>query len=534
GNYATGDPRDALVLNLTGTLAAGDVYVVARTEADAAVVAVADITFEYSNTVAGAYTVCFTGNDALGLFLNGVLVDAIGDPSIGTNFNVAGVSGATADHTLIRKSTVEAGNINWTTSAGTDESNSEWVVLAQDSFSDLGSHTSGPVAYTISNVSVDTAFPQAGSEISISVDITPDEGVSAPTTVKIFYGTGGTQTNQTDMWLESGTTYEGIIPALSSGNIVLDYYISAIGTETINSNLYSMIVAGTIINISDIHANIGSYAGMTKTIEGVITIGDSVLSEGWTSVYIQDASGRGMNLYKSGEVLADLERGTRVKVVGEVALFGSTVEIKDFSYHVVSTGQSLPTPLAVNVAGANSANIEGTLATVTGTLSKIESYTGGKNLVLSEGTDSIAIRVWNTTGINTDNYTIGTEYAVTGVGNLDSYASEYQILVGYQSDITDDVAICDDCTPETFALNKAYPNPFNPMTTIEFNLDEASDFSISVFNITGQRVDVLSSGYAEPGLYKQIWNAGDFTSGVYFIRLEAGMKVATQKVVLIK
>ncbi|MCK4530273.1 MAG: T9SS type A sorting domain-containing protein, partial [Candidatus Marinimicrobia bacterium] len=80
----------------------------------------------------------------------------------------------------------------------------------------------------------------------------------------------------------------------------------------------------------------------------------------------------------------------------------------------------------------------------------------------------------------------------------------------------------------------AYPNPFNPSTTIQFSMVEASDFEMSVYNIAGQKLDVLSSGYAEPGVYKQVWNAADFTSGVYFIRLVAGANIATQKVVLIK
>jgi hypothetical protein len=65
-------------------------------------------------------------------------------------------------------------------------------------------------------------------------------------------------------------------------------------------------------------------------------------------------------------------------------------------------------------------------------------------------------------------------------------------------------------------------------------LTEATDFNIVIYNITGQRVGVLASGYAEPGVYKQVWNASDFTSGVYFLRLEAGANIATQKVVLIK
>jgi hypothetical protein len=108
------------------------------------------------------------------------------------------------------------------------------------------------------------------------------------------------------------------------------------------------------------------------------------------------------------------------------------------------------------------------------------------------------------------------------------------LLVGYASDITDQVGVCQDCVPEAFAINKAYPNPFNPTTTIEFSLLDASDFEVSVYNIAGQKMGVLTSGYAQPGVYEYVWNAADFTSGVYFIRLNADNNIATQKVVLIK
>lgn len=531
GNYAAGDARDALVLDLTGTVAAGDVYVVANAEADASVLAQADITFEYSNTNVGAYTVCFNGNDALGLFLDGMLVDVIGDPTSSLNQDVAGVTSATADHTLIRKSTVTAGNINWVASAGTNEEDSEWLVQEVDNFGNIGSHLAGPVAYNFANSTVGTAFPQAGSEISISIDITPDEGIAAPTSVKVFYGTGGTQANQADMWLESGNTYAGTIPALSTGNTILSYYVSAIGSETINSSIYNITVAGATTNISDIHTNIVSYDGKLKTIEGVITIGAGVLRNDMTSCYIQDESGRGLNLY-TGTVLTDLTKGTKIKLVGEVDLYYSTVEIKDFAYTVISTGNDRPAPIAATPATAANDNFEGTLVTLTGVLSEVQDFTTSKNMILTSGTDSAVVKVWPTTGIDPSTYTIGTQLAITGVGS--KYSSEHQLLVGYTSDINDQVGICEDCIPETFAINKAYPNPFNPSTTIEFSLMDASDFEISIYNIAGQKMDILASGYAQPGIYKYVWNAADFTSGVYFVRLTADKNVATQKVVLIK
>jgi hypothetical protein len=389
------------------------------------------------------------------------------------------------------------------------------------------------VAYSFANAAVTTDFPQAGSEISISVDITPDEGVSAPSSVKVWYGFDGTQANSADMWLESGNTYAGAIPALSQGDKALDYYISATGNgETVNSALYSMVIAGTLTDISDIHTNIATYDGELKTIEGVITIGAGVLRDDRTSCYIQDESGRGLNLYNSSEVLSDLTRGTKVKLVGTVTPYYTTVEIEDFTYTVVSTGNALPATNYVTVAEANSDDHEGTLTTVSGTFAEIQDYTTSKNMILTSGTDSAIVKVWPTTGIDPANYTIGNEYSITGVGS--QYAGEYQLLVGYASDIQPYNAICDDCTPTEFGLSKAYPNPFNPSTTIEFSLTEATDFNIVIYNITGQRVGVLASGYAEPGVYKQVWNASDFTSGVYFLRLEAGANIATQKVVLIK
>ncbi|MFO7842070.1 MAG: lamin tail domain-containing protein [Fidelibacterota bacterium] len=511
-------------LPLSGTLGAGEVYVIANNSASNAILDVADTTHSVT---------WYNGNDAIGLFLNDVLVDVIGDPNSDSYFDVAGISGAAAEHTLIRKPHIETGNTDWSSSAGTNADDSEWIVMDQDYFSDLGTHTAGPVAYTFSNATVTTPFPQSGSEISLSVDITPGEDVSAPSTVKVWYGTGGAQPNSADMWLERGNTYNGVIPSLSQGNVVLEYYFEAEdGSNTASSALYNVVVAGTPVQISDIHDNIETYKEQIKTIEGVMTIGAGVLRDDRTSAYIQDNSGRGLNVYDE-TLYPDLERGARVKIVGEVDLYYTTVEIKDITYHITATGESLPAAQQVSVAGANSDDLEGTLATVTGTLSRIADYSGSENLILSDGSDSTIVKVWGTTGIDTDVLSTGTEYAITGVGS--KYSDEHQLLVGYQEDITDDVAVCDEAgIASGFGLSPAYPNPFNPVTSIEFTLEEAGSYELSVYNITGRRISTLSSGYAEPGIYKQAWNAGDVTSGIYFIRLRSAGRVATRKVVLIK
>ncbi|MEZ5359993.1 MAG: PKD domain-containing protein [Candidatus Zixiibacteriota bacterium] len=88
--------------------------------------------------------------------------------------------------------------------------------------------------------------------------------------------------------------------------------------------------------------------------------------------------------------------------------------------------------------------------------------------------------------------------------------------------------------PDKFALNQNYPNPFNPVTTIKFSVPAATDVSIDVFNILGQRVATVAEGFYEPGEYKVTWDGAAQASGVYFYRIQAGQFTETKKMVLLK
>ena len=85
-----------------------------------------------------------------------------------------------------------------------------------------------------------------------------------------------------------------------------------------------------------------------------------------------------------------------------------------------------------------------------------------------------------------------------------------------------------------FSLSNAYPNPFNPTTTIELSLAEASYASVKVFNLKGEVVGVLMDGMVDANTYTMTWNAEHLSSGVYMIRAEANGQIATQKVMLVK
>jgi len=87
--------------------------------------------------------------------------------------------------------------------------------------------------------------------------------------------------------------------------------------------------------------------------------------------------------------------------------------------------------------------------------------------------------------------------------------------------------------PADFALNQNYPNPFNPTTTISFNLPISSDYTLTMYNVTGQQVAEFT-GTHEAGTVSIEWNASDMASGVYFYKLNAGDFSATKKMVLLK
>ncbi|UCF64876.1 MAG: T9SS type A sorting domain-containing protein, partial [bacterium] len=77
-----------------------------------------------------------------------------------------------------------------------------------------------------------------------------------------------------------------------------------------------------------------------------------------------------------------------------------------------------------------------------------------------------------------------------------------------------------------------YPNPFNPITTIEFDLPKTSLVTLKVFNILGEEVAILVSDRLSAGSYFYQWNASNSASGVYLYRLQAGDYIQSRKMVL--
>lgn len=93
--------------------------------------------------------------------------------------------------------------------------------------------------------------------------------------------------------------------------------------------------------------------------------------------------------------------------------------------------------------------------------------------------------------------------------------------------------------PTKFALLGNYPNPFNPVTTLRFDLDYTSNVSVTVFNILGNEVITLQNGQLNPGTHSLQWNALNrhgqrVPSGLYLYKVVSDARVLTGKMLLMK
>ena len=93
--------------------------------------------------------------------------------------------------------------------------------------------------------------------------------------------------------------------------------------------------------------------------------------------------------------------------------------------------------------------------------------------------------------------------------------------------------------PLEFALYRNMPNPFNPQTTIRYDVPEASNVRIVVYNTVGQEVRTLISDQREAGQYQVVWNGRNalgrqVATGIYLIRMDAGSFSRVRRVMLLK
>ena len=149
---------------------------------------------------------------------------------------------------------------------------------------------------------------------------------------------------------------------------------------------------------------------------------------------------------------------------------------------------------------------------------------GGSGWLESGAAEELDIIVI-TTGLTTD--------AVHNADVLVLTAAEVVAIPVYLL-VNENLGVADRQLINSFELHTAFPNPFNPITTIQYSIPTVENIRLSIYNVLGEEIEVLAAGLHQPGSHIVRWNAARFASGMYFYRLHAGEFSTVHKLLLLK
>jgi len=120
-----------------------------------------------------------------------------------------------------------------------------------------------------------------------------------------------------------------------------------------------------------------------------------------------------------------------------------------------------------------------------------------------------------------------------GIEDIQEIVMDFDMTMSYVGELA---VLENGIVPETVHLYSNYPNPFNPVTTIRFDIpvDTYRNTSLRIYDINGHAVETLVNEKLEPGQHIIQWNASQHSSGVYFLRMETALFTKTQKMILLK
>ncbi|HDQ45177.1 MAG TPA: T9SS type A sorting domain-containing protein, partial [bacterium] len=229
--------------------------------------------------------------------------------------------------------------------------------------------------------------------------------------------------------------------------------------------------------------------------------------------------------------------GLAIEVAGGTTLDFGASELEGNGLFVLNEGATLATAHEDGIAGAvQSAGYvvldEGANYVFNGTAVQITSElmpTVVNNLAIDNEAGVVLSRETMINGVlrliagefdNTIPFTLGTEGSVSFEG-------------GSLKVIDSDVAGL-PVVPTEFALHQNAPNPFNPVTTIRYDVPKQTLVTLKIYDAMGREVADLVHGDHDAGAFQVVWNAQAFASGVYYCRITAGDFVSVRKLVLMK
>ena len=207
-------------------------------------------------------------------------------------------------------------------------------------------------------------------------------------------------------------------------------------------------------------------------------------------------------MYDSGEMFMDLNGDGEWSPILQTT---DRTETWDLSYQLHDSG--------ITVSGINSVD---SIAIGEGPIFKINLMADNSSNVVNVGLNFNMVNLTDIFGNYNLLYTsTNGVFIITGLGTVD-----------------------ETVIPTKFSMSSNYPNPFNPVTHVNFDIPEQANVSFSIYSLLGQEVMSQTNEY-QPGTYKLTWNGRDqmgntLPSGVYLLRMESERFLKTRKLVLMK
>lgn len=496
-----------------------DVWVIITNQVDTTMYAAADA--DEVLAYAGAPSVVhFNGDDARALCKivgsDTIIIDQFGDETLdpGDAWPVAGTANGSQNHTLLRKTTTLNGNTDWAMSFGTDPTNSEWIVMAQNDFSDLGMFMVG------GNVP-----PSISAPIMIPAIVTPTDTVLLSATIT---DVDGTVTQVTLDWGLDGITFPNNLPLTSIFGLYssLPNAIPAhpIGTEVFykfeaidDDNDTTVLVQSYIVESPPVVASIYEiqgqdtitpFYGQIVTTTGIVT---ALLPGTYPGYFIQDGDGAWNGLYVFDSNVPTL--GDEITITGEATEYYNLTQLKNLSsYNVNSSGNALPNPVVLSTMDANDEAYECVFVRV-----EIADCTNDDaGFGMWELNDGSGATLVHNNAVYSYTPTLGLTYNVQGVMNF-TY-DERKIELRMADDVTIYTSI-EEMDNEGFVL---YPNPASSILNIRGTENIAN---ISVYNIIGEELQHI---IPQENIVEV--NVQNFVPGIYFVKIQnEDGSVSTQK-----
>jgi len=422
---------------------------------------------------------------------------------------------------------------------------------------------------SLSNVQRAPQVPKSTDAVTVSADVATDLTI---TDASLYYRVDGGAYTILGMTNTTGDTYEAEIPAQVVDSWV-DYCIvvaddqdqqAMAPADTSVQNL-CYPVTGTGLYISDMQYTTWELAdspfeGVNVTISGMVTA-DTLNLNGYVYFPIQDEDGawNGMYVYAEGLGL-DLNKGDIVSVSGTVTdynpewsyMFDNNTLILAESVETLGTGGTINS-VVVNTGDLNKdssdviESYEGVMVEIqNATLVSINSY----DVTFDDGTGPCLLD----DDADFPDFYVGDDYLYAFGDTLRegdvvdmikgpfvfSFGT-FKMEIGSPTDFGSVVGIDSDFQPIplTYQLKQNYPNPFNPETRIYFEIPQAHDVTIAIYNMLGQKIRTLVKENFKAGSHVINWNGQNdhglqVPTGMYIYRIKAGEFIAAKKMVMIK